>query len=282
MVKNTKTKRPHETLQERVKRIVQEELKAMLSEQENVVFNKLSKNELPEFKKWILRQWFSDAKKGQRWYSPKVDESNVLEYVSTNKSFPVTPVQIVTMWKDKKSLKSLLPAATKEIEQAQAEDEELRREYNKDGEETFHNISKDLGITHQATAYIEQDGFNKFRQLFGGNPNDIEPEKLDALNSKIEEARAKAAKAFATKLAATKGDMAKFGAEMNALGFFPKGHAFSREEREALQYIAKQYKPEQIEELLQADIEEDDNLFKSYQMAVARTVFPDKRRKSVG
>ena len=30
------------------------------------------------------------------------------------------------------------------------------------------------------------------------------------------------------------------------------------------------------------DIEEDDNLFKSFQMAVARMVFPDKRRKAVG
>jgi hypothetical protein len=281
-MKNTQTKQARETLQERVKRIVREELKVMLSEQENAVFKKLGPAEKGEFKKWILRQWFSDAKKGAKWYSPKVDESNVLDYVSTHRAFPVTPVQILTMWKDKKSLKTLLPQATKEMEQAQAEEEEERRTYNKDGEETFDKVGKELGVTHQAAAYIEQDGFSKFRQLFGGNPNDMEGSKLDNLNVQIDSARKKAGEAFAKALVASGGDMAKFSATLYGAGYLPKGHAFSREEREALQYIAKQYKPEQIVELLAADIEEDDNLFKSYQMSVARLVFPDKRRKSVG
>ena len=137
-------------------------------------------------------------------------------------------------------------------------------------------------MTKQAAAYFEQDGMNKFRQLYGGDPSKMEPEQIEALNAKIDEAREKAAVAFAEALVSSKGDMAKFGGALNAKGLLPKAHAFSKEERQALQYIAKQYKPAQIEQLLLADIEEDDNLFKSFQMAVARMVFPDKRRKAVG
>lgn len=282
-MKNSQDKQtPRESLQEKIKRMVREELAHMMNEAENPVFKKVQGKDNVEFRKWILRQWFSDAKKGMSYYSPKVNETNVLDYVSTNRSFPVTPVQLVTMWRDKKALKSLLPAATKEMDQAQAEEEEQRREYNKDAEATHADVGAELGVTKQAAAYFEQDGMNKFRQLYGGDPSKMEPEQIEALNAKIDEAREKAAVAFAEALVSSKGDMAKFGGALNAKGLLPKAHAFSKEERQALQYIAKQYKPAQIEQLLLADIEEDDNLFKSFQMAVARMVFPDKRRKAVG
>lgn len=282
-MKNSQDKQtPHETLQEKIKRLVREELALMMNEAENPVFKKLGGKDEAEFRKWILRQWFSDAKKGSSWYSPKVNEKNVLDYVSTNRSFPVTPVQLVTMWRDKKSLKSLLPAATKEIEQAQAQDDEERREYNKAGEVTHGQVGKELGVSGQAAAYFEQDGMNKFRQLYGGDPAKMEPEEIEALNAKIDEAREKTASLFAAALKSSGGDMAKFAGALHSKGLLPKAHAFSKEERQGLQYIAKQYKAAQIEQLLLADIEEDDNLFKSFQMAVARMVFPDKRRKAVG
>ena len=118
-MKNSQDKQtPRESLQEKIKRMVREELAHMMNEAENPVFKKVQGKDNVEFRKWILRQWFSDAKKGMSYYSPKVNETNVLDYVSTNRSFPVTPVQLVTMWRDKKALKSLLPAATKELDQA--------------------------------------------------------------------------------------------------------------------------------------------------------------------
>lgn len=282
-MRNSRNKQtPHETLQEKIKRMVREELASMMKEAENPVFKKLGGKDEVEFKKWILRQWFSNAKKGSPWYSSKVNEKNVLDYVSTNRSFPITPVQLVTMWKDKKSLKSLLPAATKEIDQAQAADDEEKREYNKAAEVTHGQVGKELGVTGQAAAYFEQDGMNKFRQLYGGDPSKMEPEEIEALNAKIDEAREKTARIFADALKSSGGDMAKFSSALNAKGLLPKSHGFSKDERQALQYLAKQYKAAQIEQLLLADIEEDDNLFKSFQMSVARMVFPDKRRKSVG
>lgn len=279
IMKNIEKKTTLDKLNETIKRIVAEEMKAMLSEQVNPVFNKLQGAEKKAFKQWVLRQWFADKNKSAKWYDPEVDEDSVLNYISRSGVFPLTPVQLFTMWKDKKSLKTLLPAAEKEMADMEAEDEEERRRYNTAADVPYKDVAKVLGVSGQMTQNIELGGYDKFRSLMGKSVEELDGDEVENLNQKINVARKSAAHSVAKAIKGSKGDPRKLMSALHGEGLVPSSHAISGEERQAIKYLADNYNEEQIRSLLMADIEEDENIFKTYQMAVARTVFPDKRRK---
>lgn len=279
IMKNIEKKTTLAKLNETIRRIVAEEMKSMLAEQVNTVFNKLQGAEKKAFRQWILRQWFADKNKSSRWYDASIGEDNVLNYISRGGNFPLTPVQLFTMWKDKKSLKTLLPAAEKEMADMDAEDEAEHRQYNTSAEVPYKDVAKVLGVSGQMTQNIELGGYDKFRTLMGKSAEQMDGGEIEDLNKRITTARKDAASTMAKAIKASKGEPRALMSALHSAGLVPSSHSVSGTERQAIKYLADTYDEGQIRELLMADIEEDENIFKTYQMAVARTVFPDKRRK---
>jgi hypothetical protein len=101
-----------------VRGMIKEELGSIMTEAVNRAFMKVGNK--PAFKAWIMRQWFDPAKhKDRPWFKPQITADNVLEYISTAKSFPYSALQMVDMWGTSQHLKkysSILPSDKEEVD----------------------------------------------------------------------------------------------------------------------------------------------------------------------
>ena len=71
----------------------------------SIVFNSVRNRS--EMSAWIMRQWFNPDKHSMKaWYDSSVNANNVLSFVSHNKHFPMSPLQLVDMW-------SVMPTSTR-------------------------------------------------------------------------------------------------------------------------------------------------------------------------
>jgi hypothetical protein len=148
--------------------------------------------------------------------------------------------------------------------------------YNK-GEATLHEMSDELGnITATMVNKIFTSAAEKLRLLTGGtSPEDMEDEALTKLLARIDQAREEAAKVYAVALKGHQGNIQAF------LDAEVKAQHMTGTERESVTSLEIQFltalaemEPEEIIRALLADIEEDDNIFKTFQNAASKRVFP--------
>jgi len=241
---------------------------------------------------WVLRQYFNpETNKSSKWYSPDVTEHNVLEYVAqTKNNFPLTPRQLLDMWITiegfKKSLKKaeknygpdlgLLTFPAKEIPINLPPQTKYQM-----GETTLKSIGALLGgLTPTMINKLGTSGMDKFRALTSG----VSPEKMDEaellkLNDNIFKCRQVAAREFAGDLKRTSGRTKTFITLLVKKHIITQNDVKIMEDAEvAALTILSTHSQEEIIRRLLKDISSSDNVFKTFQSAVTKKAFPEKKR----
>jgi len=277
-------------LQDRIRTIVKEEVRSALCEENvSVWFTKLGGKQ-SAFAGWLMRQYFNpDKHSGKVWYDDSVTKDNVLEYVTKMAAsgvFPQTPKSLYSLFKLKGQLQTSMGQLDKSGELDamsdyldDEEDEDEKATYQT-GEVSLKDIGKELGgITPTMVNKLAASGMDKFRSLTQGQALDnVDGAALEEFLKKIQDARADAADEFVQRLA----DATTIGEFIKSL---QKGQILSptdlklvtKNELEGLRMLQKR-DPEVAKQMLMQDIQDDNNLFKSYQAMVSKKVFPGKKR----
>lgn len=275
---------PINELRNRILNIVKEEISKVLKEETNPIFDKVPKSQREEFKAWIMRQYFNPTKhKKEVWFDSSVNQGNVLDYISSQKGsrlFPNSPANLVNLWKLKLDLGSKLGTAVDDLEKSdEPEDEEEKAKYQT-GDVTLKKVGEELGgVTPTMINKLASSGMEKFGKLFQGqHPEDLDDETLEKLLGTIKAARDTSADEFAQKLVASKSVSNFLEALAKEQVLTPTDlKIIDPEEMEGLE-ILKGKSPDRIKLILLQDIEDDDNLFKTFQSYVSKKVFPPGKR----
>lgn len=255
-----------------------------MSNETSVVFSSIrNRNEMSA---WVMRQWFNpDKHSGKAWYTTDVNTDNVLSYISRNRHFPLSPIQIADMWRSMPSIRSGLKMLTdtdltdlNSFVEAQGENEKKKIKYTK-RDETFSAIGKEVGnITAPMIQRLERSAIEKFAVLCGGkNPMRMDENENESISMKIDSARIDAAERFAEILKSAD-DIDSFFQTLQKLQVITKIDVsiVTQREKDTLEILTG-YATDTIVQFLLQDISCDNNVIKSYQSLVAQTVFP--RRK---
>lgn len=235
---------------------------------------------------WLMRQYFDPNKHGDKlWYKPEVNPGNVLDYVSNTKNhFPLSPKEVADMWKLKKSLGASMKLVAKDLEGASEDEVEEPgddKAVYQTGEVTLKDIGQELGgLTPTMINKLAASGMEKVKNITKGvAPWDMEADQWDQLMDTIMKARVETANEFANTLKASAGDIKGFLQGLEEKHVLSPGDLklVSDKEVEGLTVLASK-SPEQIANVLLHDIERDDNIFKSFQSAVSKKVFPPAKR----
>lgn len=265
-------------------KIVREELSEALKEDISPHIKRIRDSEA--MAAWLMRQYFDPNKHADKiWYNPSVNANNVLEFVSNTKNnFPLSPKEVADMWKLKKSLGSSMKLVAKDLEgdssgQEPAEDE--GKEVYQTGEVTLKDIGQELGgLTPTMINKLAASGMEKVKKITKGvAPWDMETEQWDELMGAIMKARQETAQEFASALKSHAGDVKAFLQELEEKHILSPGDMklVSDKEVEGLAILSGK-EPAQIINVLLSDIERDDNIFKSFQSAVSKKIFPPAKR----
>lgn len=297
--KNSGKKLTMEQLVGTVRTMVQEELKAareasrpakvaeavlpaeLDKDDINPLFARMRPADRAAMVQWIMRYYFSPAKKDQPWWNKKITPANVLAYISNLKSdFPLSPKEMVDDWNIKKSLKSDLAAVEDKDIEAFEKNEPVGPQ-NASGEKTLKDIAKELGgISIPMARNIEIGGLEKLKKLLGGkNFLHMDEDELDELLQSADKARDEVSLTFAKELKAAGGDIRKFLKGLVAKNTITAVDVklLSPKEIEMLVYLMD--KPEaQVAEYLRGDSRKSDNKIKTFQAAVARALSPVRPR----
>lgn len=279
-------KTPVNALRDRISTLVKEEIHRALKEEMNPLFNKVPKSQREEFAAWIMRQYFDPTKhKEKSWFDPSVTQDNVLEYISStrgSKLFPNSPRNLVNLWKIKQDLGAKLGTTVADLEapeEPEPEPEEEKAKYQT-GDVSLKDIGKELGgVTPTMINKLATSGAEKFSKLTGGkHPEDLDDEELEGFLRKIQQARVEGAEQFADLLLAAPSVSKFLEGLAKAQILTPTDlKIISPEEVDGLDILRGKDK-ERIMLILLQDIEDDDNLFKSYQSLVSKKVFPPGKR----
>lgn len=235
---------------------------------------------------WLMRQYFDPAQHvNSPWYSKRVTSDNVLLYVSDpSNKFPLTPVEIADMFKCIQSFKTSLKKSEKELgpNLGVAEPEKPAKQTAKyqTGEVTLVNVGKALGgLTPTMINKLSTSGMDKIRRLSNGIPiRDLPDEQADQLDKFIMDCRIEAAIEYASLLKASEGNIEKFMTSLVKSRLVTTVDLKTLPANEKLE-IVKLYAKDQgdvVTHLLR-DISQDANVYKSYQCAVSRKAFPERK-----
>lgn len=268
-------------LRTRIAKIVREEIHTALKEDISPHLQHV--RDKSKLVGWIMRQYFNPGKHVDKvWYDASVDLGNVLQYVSDPKNnFPFTPKELADLWKLKKSLGASLELVAKDFGEFPEDEEDEDKTTYQTGEVTLKDIGKELGgLTPTMINKLATSGSEKIKKLTHGvAPWDMNEEQWGDLLKTIKEARRDVAKIYAENLKSYGGDVKAF------LESLVKAHILtpsdlklvSDQEFEGLALLS-QKSTDQIINVILHDIERDNNVFKSYQSAVSKKVFPPGKR----
>lgn len=251
--------------------------------------NKLAPKDIEAMASWALRVYFNPNNMGKIWYRDGVTLDTVLdEFVLVDS--PISPAALMEVW-------LALPALHRAIGTLTEEDLDsvatyLQRDQSSSGiprytqgDVTLKEMAASLGgITGTMVNKIFISGAEKLRRLTGGvSPADMEPEDYDAMIAFIEEKQYKAASDFAISLLACKGDIDSFlDCQVKLLHLTEiERAAVKQDETQGLSVIASMSHGE-IVDILLTDLEEDDNLFLTFQNAASKAVFPRRSGRPKG
>lgn len=231
---------------------------------------------------WIMRYYFSPKRKGEAWFSPKVNANNVLAFISNPKSnFPLTPREMADDWRIKKSLKGDLAQIDDKDVEAFEKNEPVEGDKYQTGEKTLKDIGTELGgLTPAMINKLERSGMEKFLKTMGGqNPMNMDEDELDQLLQGVDVARQAASVEFANDLKAAKGNIKNFINTLIKKQILTPTDIKLMQPRETEMLMFLMSKPaDQVAEYLRGDARKADNKVKSFQSAVARKLYPAGKR----
>lgn len=233
-----------------------------------------TEKELLSLAEFAWKTYFSPEKnKTKPWYDSSVTTENVLDQFVGSKS-PISPKNLVELWK-------LIPKLSKSLHSKRVQRDldsltkslRLNSFYGSQAPNlTFRDLKSKLGnITTTMVNKIFLSGTQKIKHLTKGVPPDeMDPVEFADLMKRIDICRQEVAREFAKSLKESNKDIKSF-----LLKFLTKVEIswVSEEEIEALIQLSG-YEEELVVEMLLSDIEEDDNLFKTFQNAVSKEICP--------
>lgn len=265
------------------------------------IYRKKTIKENPQFSKvkskkklisWLMRQYFNPAKHSESpWYKSSVTSGNVLKYVSNPLNrFPLTPVKIVDMFNCIQSFKKNLKKSEKELGPdlglTKSELLKLRAPASvpsvkyQTGETTLREVGQALGgLTPTMINKLVTSGMGKITKMSKGVPLDeLAGPAADDLNKTIMDCRVVAALEYAEALKDSKGRIKNFIAGLVKKRAMKASDVKLMTDKEVVSLSLMYSKSQgEIVQLLLRDINQDNNLFKSYQSVVSRKAFPEKK-----
>ncbi len=237
----------------------------------------------PRFKEWIMRAWFNPSKHSQKsWFDATVTTTNVVEHLSNNlKVFPYTVQQLVEIW-------NIIPViqhglgVSKEDDGESTQEEENESAIYKKGEKTLSEIGAEIG--HVSATMIKKIGDGaeiKLNTLYKNKcPSDnssIDDEI--SLNKSIDNAQLETSTKFAKILKDSNGDMEIFFSSLVKEQIITSNEIdlISGREKTGLSMLCGM-ESDIIEDILLEDIGHENNRFKTFQNAVSKTIYPNKKR----
>lgn len=237
---------------------------------------------------WLMRQYFDvDNNSKSPWFTASVNTSNVLKYISDPlMRFPLTPAKTVDMFSCIQSFKKGLKKLEREcslddlLEEAQKPSAKAQAKYQT-GEATLKKIGEAVGgLTPTMINKLSSGAMEKVRILSDGAAlDDLTGVRVTDLRKFIMDCRVNAAMEYADDLKACKGDVKAF-----MKGLVKKRTVTANElkliediEIESLALLCSKTRANIVQMLLM-DISRDGNVFKTYQSAVSRKAFPEKKR----
>jgi hypothetical protein len=272
--------------QERIRQIVKEEvMSAVLKEQMSPYLDSI--RDKKQLSAWLMRQYFNPAKHTKKiWFDPSVTEENVLNHISSTERkgvFPLSAKELAELWKLKKSLgQSLGKLSDAELSQGEVkpvkkvEDEKTKYQT---GDVTLRDVGQELGgLTPTMINKLSDTGMEKFKKLLGGKGSDDFAGQTKNLMQKISQAREEVAKDFAIALKSAPSVESFLADLVKAQTLTVKElELIEPEEKEGLD-ILREREPDAIAAILAQDIEDVDNLFKTFQSAVSKKMLPYGKR----
>lgn len=248
-----------------------------------------SNEDLNEMGEWILRQYFAAKHTQKKWFKPNLTPLEALQHLGRSPYSPITPEQLSDMWNTMPMLKNALgeaePAETEIVQSYLSREKEQHIPGYNQGVNTLSEVSDAMGdMTSSMVNKVFVSATAKLRDFTSGiSLTEMNDTDLQALLDRIASAREIAVEEFTAKLKASEGDIQAF------LSNCFTGHLLNKtelkrimpEELKLLQELSF-FHPEQIKAVLLTDIEEDDNLFKTFQNVASKRIFPAKPRKSRG
>jgi len=253
----------------------------------NQQFNKVKAKK--KLKGWLMRQYFDPKLNAESpWYKRSVTEARVLEYVSDPLNrFPLTPAQITDMFICIHAFKKNLKKSERELgpdfglSKKDIQELETKKTKYQTGESTLKEIGQSLGgLTPTMINKLATSGFDKIRKLTNGIPlDDLEDVADDDLERFIMDCRVNAAIEFATDLITAQGQIRSFVDCLVKKRVMTAHDAKIMEDLEVESLVLLSVKSQgEIVQALLGDICRDNNVFKSYQSAVSKLAFPEKKR----
>lgn len=230
---------------------------------------------------YAVKHYFSENQVDKPWYHPGVNQENVLDEFSKSTG-PISLGSLVELWKQKNSIQASI---FRKIDQPQVVESYLRRENkknerdrtpNSEWEVTLNSMRVEFGnITRAMIAKITKKGLQKALYLLDGiDPNDMSDLDEILLNERIEKARIQAAEWYSHHLWEYAGKISRFFKFLKQNRVLTKTEIdlISEDEFQTLSMLAY-LKPKEISGFLLDDIEENENLIKTFQNAVSRFAF---------
>lgn len=227
-----------------------------------------------EMADWIVRQWFSPKYEGKPWYRPGVTSQNVFDVIfDPDSRFPYEKNQLLDMFEVMQSEKGKLGAGGLDKPKVAKVGPPPKVDRVKGGDESLKGIAAQLGVSHQAVDQIWDRASEKFRKMTTGKrPDEMHPVDADAFNTDVDTARRDIAKRFADVLSTSGGSVSTFLLGLRNAKLLDQRQVKEMSDVELRSWMELAGKPpEVVEEMLLADIEDDNNLFKAFQTAVAKT-----------
>ena len=280
----TKTKKTVSQLRKRIRTLVKEEVQTALREGVHPLLKRVRGK---GFAAWIMRQYYDAEKHGNEiWYDRSVTVKNVLAKVTASSEkglFPSSPKALAELWKLKGQLASSLGTMEDEearLAAADAKEAQPEKAKYQTGDVSLKDIGKELGgVTPTMVNKLGASAMEKFRKIAGGKSlQDLNPQELETFLGKIQGARVEAAGEYVAALQSSKSvaDFMRGLAKRQILT--PTDLKITQKQELSGLKILMQKDPERVKLILLQDIQEDDNLFKSFQAAVSKKVFPPGKR----
>lgn len=253
---------------------------------ENHQFKKKNSQELTDKERkqmaeYAVRHYFSDANKTAPWYREGVTEENVLEEIEKPSS-PISSYALAELWRESSTLQRSFQRQKPEPSQQLVEDYlnrekgEPKRLSYENWEVTINSLRSQFGnITRAMIGKIALKALDKAKYLLGGvNIIEMSPEEEIVLMEKIQNGKVSAARWYAATLWDYAGKIGHFLKLLRKMKIISKTEfeLITEDEFQTLSVLAY-LKPEEIQAFLLDDIEDDNNILKTYQNTVSRRLY---------
>lgn len=255
------------------KKLVKETINVSELDPDNInpIFSRMRPADREAMVDWVMKYFFSPKKRNMPWWNKDVNKNNVLAFISHPRSqFPLSPLELLDDWSIKKSIKS-------DFEKIDIEDKKSMDVASPKEKTTLAKIADEIGVTIPMVQNIETKALEKLKKYFGKNPFEDGDEEMSTVLAGIDKLRKDVSIEFAKELKASKdvNDFLKKLLDKNIMTPVDL-KLIKQDELEMLEYLMRQPVSE-IALYLRGDALKTNNRIKTFQAAVARTLFPVTR-----